>query len=68
MSEKLSFHTSLSLESHAILDRYSSDKLTGTVITKSTIIEASLKLMDAKIKGDPEILKRYLQLYEEELL
>ena len=61
MTGKTDFHTSISLHSHNILESYSSDGLTGEQVNKSTIINAALKLLDAKLKGDPATLEEYLK-------
>ena len=61
MRSKSSFHTTLTQKSHSILNRYNSDSLTGEIINKNTIIDAALKLMHTKIKGDPAILRKYLK-------
>ena len=61
MRQTVGLHTTLTQKSHSILERYNSDSLTGEIINKNTIIDAALKLMHTKIKGDPAILKKYLK-------
>ena len=65
--EKPRIHTNLSLESHAILNRYSSKEFMGKKRWKNRIIDLSLNLLDnmlTEASEDPTAIGHYLTKIE----